>query len=238
MSWPKPIDHVYILCDPAKEPERANYLTRWLTSNPVGPYTMRLACYGSTLTDFQRSQYNPWLGRKPVPYEQRNYNSYSLNNSEISLVLNWAALAQDAVLNGYSVIMMLESDVIFDDAFLSNLTAAMNLLEKNPLEAQKTEWDFLSLSAGVDLYPRRTDGKTDLGWFPPSYPYYHTRTTDAMVFKVSMLNKLLDTLFPFSEALDWELNYQLTLHSSQSLWLDPPIIRQGSGKEYPTTLGR
>jgi hypothetical protein len=59
-----------------------------------------------------------------------------------------------------------------------------------------------------------------------------------MIFKVSMLDKILNSLFPFSEVLDWELNYQLTLNSSKSLWLDPPIIRQGSGKEYPTTLGR
>jgi hypothetical protein len=233
MSWPKPIDHVYIMCDPVKEPDRAAYLNRWLTSKHVGPYTMQLACYGSTLTDFQRSHYNPWLGRKPVPFEQRNYNSYSLNNSEISLVINWAALAQDAVLNGHSVVMMFESDVIFDDAFLPNLTTAMTLLE-----TQGTEWDFLSLSAGADLRPHRTDDKMTPGWFPPSYPYYHTRTCDAMIFKVSMLNKILDTLFPFSEVLDWEMNYQLTLHSSRSLWLDPPIIRQGSGKEYPTTLGR
>ena len=64
----------------------------------------------------------------------------------------------------------------------------------------------------------------------------HTRTTDAMIFRVPMLEKILTTLFPFAEVLDWELNYQLTRHSSVSLWLDPPIIRQGSGKEYETTL--
>jgi hypothetical protein len=57
-----------------------------------------------------------------------------------------------------------------------------------------------------------------------------------MIFKVSMLKQIVGTLFPFAEVLDWELNYQLTLHKSISYWLDPPIIRQGSGKEYPTTL--
>ena len=66
--------------------------------------------------------------------------------------------------------------------------------------------------------------------------YYHTRTTDAMIFKVDMMAKILGTLFPFAEVLDWELNYQLSLHKSRSFWLDPPIIRQGSGKEYKTTL--
>jgi hypothetical protein len=192
---------------------------------------MGLACYGNTLTDLQKQQYNPWLGRQPVPYEQRNFNSYSLKASEISLVLNWAAVAQDAVLQQYSVVMILESDVLFDTDFLGKLKTSLS-----NLQTQGTEWDFLSLSAGAGLRPRRPDGETLLDWFLPSYPYYHTRTTDAMIFKVSMLDKILDTLFPFSEVLDWELNYQLTRHSSKSLWLDPPILRQGSGKEYPTTL--
>jgi hypothetical protein len=57
-----------------------------------------------------------------------------------------------------------------------------------------------------------------------------------MIVKVGMLDKILGTLFPFSEVLDWELNYQLTRHRAISWWLDPPIVRQGSGKEYRTTL--
>jgi hypothetical protein len=143
------------------------------------------------------------------------------------LVLNWAAAAQAAVAAGHNVVMMLESDVLFDDGFLMKLTAVMN-----PLEGK--DWDFLSLSAGAGLRPPRNPQSHD-GWFSAPY-YYHTRTTDAMIFKVDMLKKILGTLFPFVDVLDWELNYQLTLHKSISLWLDPPILRQGSGKEYATTL--
>jgi hypothetical protein len=58
-----------------------------------------------------------------------------------------------------------------------------------------------------------------------------------MIFKVSMLEKIVGTFLPVAEVLDWELNYQLTLHGSRTLWLDPPIIRQGSATgEYATTL--
>lgn len=92
----------------------------------------------------------------------------------------------------------------------------------------------MSLSASSDLYPHRVPGSPD-GWFP-AHPYYSTRTTDAMIFKVSMLEKILTTFFPFKDIIDWELNYQLSLHKAVALWLDPPIIRQGSGHEYPTTL--
>ncbi len=231
MALPAPIDHTFILCDPSKEPERAAYLRKWLRDHSISPesYTMELHCYGNTLTmDTVERVYNPWVDRKPVEL-QRNFNSYNLKLGEISLVLNWAHAAHTAVERGYKVVMILESDVLFNDDFLEALAESMKQLEGR-------EWDFLSLTAGAGLRPPRSpsDGN-ERKWFPAPY-YYHTRTTDAMIFKVSMLEKIHSTLFPFAEVLDWELNYQLTLHKSRSFWLDPPILRQGSGKEYPTTL--
>lgn len=230
MNWPAPIDHTFILCDPRKEPERAAYLTKWLSAQNVSDsaYSMGLSCYGDSLRlETVDKVYNPWVDRKPVEL-QRNFNSYNLKLGEISLVLNWAYVAKQAVERGYKVVMILESDVLFSDEFLTHLGFALKSLPYD-------EWDFLSLSAGANLRPRREPDDNRLGWFPAPY-YYHTRTTDAMIFKVSMLEKILSTLFPFAEVLDWELNYQLTLHKSRSFWLDPAIIRQGSGKEYPTTL--
>lgn len=231
-TWPTPIDHTYILCDPAREPERAAYLTTWLREHAINPncYSMGLACYGSDLSvDTCYRVYNPWQNRKPAEKE-RSFNSYNLKAGEISLVLNWADAAQRAVNAGHRVVMILESDVIFHDDFLPQLATSMK-----ELSDKQVEWDFLSLSAGANLRPRRDPGETSYEWFLVTN-YYHTRTTDAMIFKVSMLEKILGTLFPFAEVLDWELNYQLELNASRSLWLDPPILHQGSGKIYPTTL--
>jgi hypothetical protein len=231
MDWPSPIDHTFILCDLLKEPERAAYLTSWLRTHNISAesYTMELSCYGDTLSmETVDRVYNPWVDRKPVEL-QRNFNSYNMKLGEISLVLNWAHAARTAVERGYKVVMILESDVIFHDDFLSGLTESL-------LKLEAQTWDFLSLTAGAGLRPRRRADDGGLrAWFPAPH-YYHTRTTDAMIFKVSMLEKILSTLFPFAEVLDWELNYQLTLHRSTSLWLDPPILHQGSGKEYPSTL--
>lgn len=230
MLWPAPIDHTFILCDPSKEPVRAAYLQSWLQAHDIRPeaYTMGLHCYGHEL-DMETVDrvYNPWVDRKPVEL-QRNFNSYNLKLGEISLVLNWVHAAKTAVERGYNIVMILESDVIFHDDFLPALGDSMKHLEGRP-------WDFLSLSAGADLRPRRDPTDTRRAWFPAPH-YYHTRTTDAMIFKTEMLKKILDTIIPFAEVLDWELNYQLTLHKSRSYWLDPPILHQGSGKVYPTTL--
>jgi hypothetical protein len=58
-----------------------------------------------------------------------------------------------------------------------------------------------------------------------------------MIFAVPMLAKISNTFFPCADVLDWELNYQLNLHRARCLWLDPPIITQGSGSGvYETTL--
>ena len=234
MRWPAPIDHAYILCDPEKEPERAAYLTSWLRRHAIDPdsYAMGLTCYGSTLSaaDAMRA-YNPWQNRRPVE-QHRNFTSHNLRLAEISLGVNWGSAAQKAVAAGHKVVLFLESDVLFFDTFLDDLATSMKLLEHRP-------WDFLSLTAGANLRPPRPDASSStplpLGWFDHP-PYFHTRTTDAMIVRGTMLEKIVSTYFPFAEILDWELNYQLELHKSRSLWLDPPILRQGSGKEYPTTL--
>jgi hypothetical protein len=230
--WPAPIDHVFILCDPVKEPDRAKYLNEWLASNriPSTSYTLGLTCYGSDLTaeDAWRV-YNPWVDRGPVE-RQRNFNSYNLKMGEISLCINWATAAAAAIKGSYGCVMFLESDVIFSDGFLTKLGAALGAFES------RDEWDFLSLSEGPNLRPPRAAGEANKpAWFKAP-DYFHTRTTDAMIFRVGMLRKILGSFFPFAEVLDWELNYQLTLHGSRSFWLDPPIIRQGSGREYATTL--
>lgn len=230
-KWPEPIDHTYILCDPAREPDRAAYLKQWLSDNHISTdcYTMGLSCYGTTITPaYAMSVYDPTRPRDPVPGEHKNFNRSNLKLGEISLVLNWAAAAKDAVAKRYGAVMILESDVLFSPTFLSDLRMSLSVLKTVP-------WDFLSLSEGPKLRPKRDAGDTRLAWFQVRH-YYHTRTTDAMIFKVSMLEKILGTLFPFAEVLDWELNYQLTRHVSQSFWLDPPIIKQGSGTVYPTTL--
>lgn len=233
MRWPVPIDHLYILCEPREERTRATYLANWFKSHNIDDdcWSFINKCYGKTLSAADaHAAYNPYVDRRPVE-AVRSFNSYNMKPSEISLCINWDHFARSAVLHGHKVVMMFESDVIFNDDFYIRLKDSMDLLAQN-----KVDWDFLSISAGADLRPERSDRTDCLGWFPSLNHYYHTRTCDAMIFKVSMLEKIIKTFLPVAEVLDWELNYQLTLHGSRTLWLDPPIIRQGSSREYETTL--
>jgi len=237
MRFPTPIDHVYILCDPQKEPDRAAYLQAWFHQKAIDPtqYTMVLDTYGSD-SYFQSKvvwdHYDAWStahGRKPL-----NFNTTNLKPTELSLIWNWAAVARRAVLAGHRVVLILESDVLFCEDFLHRFTTALSSLEDETGGA----WDFLSLSASAGLTPSiSNNGRL---WYPPNHPLLPTRCTDTMVFRVSMLKNILDTLFPCAEALDWELNFQLVLHKARAFWLHPPVTRQGSGTTadhtYPTRI--
>lgn len=233
MSLPPIIDHIYILCDKSKEPERAAFLTKWFEESgiPSFKYTFLSVCYGDTLTAEQAwKAYNPW--NKYRPSKIRSMNSYNMKLGEISLCINWAAAALESAKANHKVVMFWESDVLPDSDFLNKLTDSLSMLESK----HKDNWDFLSLSAGANLRPKRVNPTdTSLDWFPVRN-YYHTRTTDAMIFRVDLLKRILSTFFPFAEVLDWELNFQLSIHKSRSFWLDPPIIKQGSGTVYKTTL--
>lgn len=210
------------------------YLTKWMSENAIDPatYTIGCTCYGDTITLEQiKEAYDPWVSRPEVPGQQRNFNSYNMKASEISLIRNWADIAKDAVAKNYGTVMILESDVIFDSDFLTKLGIAFRALNN-------VSWDFLSLNEFADMRPLRNDDRSTPGWFRVN-GYYHTRTCASMVFKVSMLEKILSTYYPVSDVLDWELNYQLTRHMSLSFWLDPPIIKQGSLESegaYKSTL--
>jgi hypothetical protein len=232
--FPKPIDHVYILCNAEKEPDRFAYLSQWLRDKHIDPtqVSIGMATYG-TDPFFQSKDlwkvYDPWSTKHGRRIQ--NFNARNLKPGELSLVLNFAEVAKAAVAAKHEVVLILESDVIFCDEFFTALEGAFAVVPPG--------WDFLSLSASAGIRPTTT--RPNQLWYSPNNPRHPTRATDSMIFRVPMLAKILETLFPFAEALDWELNFQLTLHGASCWWLDPPVTRQGSGVPgsgsiYLTTL--
>ena len=224
-TWPSPIDHAYIVCSKEHEPERYATIKKWLDDQKMDPscYTF---CYFKHSSDINGDEafkaYNPWSDRPRVDGEEKQFTRYNMKLSEISLCINWGFTGMSAVKKNHpSAVLILESDPVFEDGFLEALGTSMKKLEGK-------EWDYLSIGDGVGLRPHRPTGTSERDWFPSVKPYYHTRTTVGQVFKVSMLKKVLSTFFPFSEPLDWELNYQLTRHAAKSLWLDPILIKNGS----------
>lgn len=110
----------------------------------------------------------------------------------------------------------------------------MSLLNK-----REGGWDFVSLSDGVGTHADRPDLKTNsvyapVGLYKPPHPFPF-RCTDSMLFRVEILKKMRRTAFPFSECLDWELNYQLGSNGGIALWVEPHLVEQGTVKQRMLT---
>jgi hypothetical protein len=151
---------------------------------------------------------------------------------EISLILNFYFAMRDAVEKGYKTILILESDVFLRPDFEERLIKIFMELEKRGDDG----WDYVSLSDGVGTH---ADGYVnnymDQKVCEPPHQFMF-RCTDSMLFRTEILKKIIGTLLPFRDCLDWELNYQFALHRGKGLWAEPHIVEQGSTKSRDISL--
>ena len=214
------VDQIFLLANSRREPERLNRLLPHLLERgiPKDKITMSGPTWGDELTSEEIFQYYDPFCRKEIPIF--TFKARCLSRGEISLVINFIWGAQEACKRGYKTVVFLKSDVFLRDDFISRLDA---------LIAQPVDWDYISLGEGVRTRPPNCDisqfGPTKLYEPPHQFVY---RCTDSMVFKVSYLQRILQTMRPFRECLDWELNIQNMHHKGISLWADPPLVEQGT----------
>lgn len=221
-KWPDEIDKVYLLVHQQKEKDRFERLVPHFVSRgvPIEKIQVCAPTWGDELTsDTIFKVYDPFcrLGMPNFTFKAR-----CLSKGEISLVLNFYFAARDAVEKGYKRVLIFESDTWLRQDFLPRFCDLLSDLKDK-------EWDYVSLGEGARTRPEGC---------PPSmfastkaYKPHHQfvfRCTDSMMFQVSYLQKILTTLFPFRECLDWELNVQTMAHKGNSWWADPPLAEQGT----------
>jgi hypothetical protein len=232
MNWPSQIDKVFLLVHPIHEKERYERLIPHFLSCGI-PQDKILCCaptWGSELTSEMIFQvYDPFC-REGVPVF--TWKARCLSKGEISLVLNFYAAAKIAVEQNMKNILIFESDTWLREDFLPRLN---DLFE----ELSNKAWDYVSLGEGVRTRPPGCEpsmyAKTKIYTPPHQFVF---RCTDSMLFQVSYLQKILTTLIPFRECLDWELNIQTMAHKGRTFWADPPLAEQGTavGRQYTTLI--
>ena len=232
MDW-SAIDAIYLLCHPEKEPSRWQRLLKHLQERGVPQE--KLVCIGKTWGDQLDEKvfdlYDPFLQRG-CPY--LSWKGRALSLGEISLVMNFWIGVDHALERDYKHVIFLESDVFLRDDFTRRLGDLMTLLQ-----AREAGWDFVSLSDGVGTHAERLDLNTNsvyalTGVYKPPHQFPF-RCTDSMLFRVEILKKMRRTAFPFSECLDWELNYQLGSNGGIALWVEPHLVEQGTVKNRMMT---
>lgn len=217
------LDRIIILGNPRREKERLDRLMPHLLARGI-PAEKIIICgptWGDELPNSTIFQvYDPFC-RKDIPIF--TFKARCLSRGEISLVLNFITAAQEVVARNYGKVVFLESDVWLREDFVSRLDDLLKQLEDK-------EWDYVSLGEGARTRPPGCDpslfAPTKL-YVPPHQFVY--RCTDSMLFQVNYLRKILTTIIPFRECLDWELNVQNMVHKGHVYWADPPLAEQGTG---------
>ena len=229
-AWPDTVLAVYVLCHPEKEAERFRRLMPHLEAVGIPADRLRVCAptWGTDLTVEQIfANYSPFLARGGCP--SFSFKAANLTRGEISLALNLQAAIVHAVRatekeDGRRSVIILESDVWLRADFvprLRDLLASAAGLAPN--------WDYISLSEGVGTRPPGCPVSyftPEKAWLPPHEWVF--RCTDSMLFSVDYLRRLSQTVLPFKECTDWEMNFQMMLHRGVALWADPPMVEQGT----------
>ncbi len=223
MDWIPPI---YIMCNRTHEPNRYAILVEHLPKKGIPMEKVRWieGPWGSELTseDYFK-HYDPFEKRLGFPIACC-FKSAMLLRGEVSLVLTFKKLVEEAVAAGHDTILVFESDVVLRDDFMIRLRSVLE-------EGANRNWDYISLGEGVGTRP----SEHRLSYFSPTKLYkpatqWVFRCTDSMLFRRKFLQKLAVTLNRFRECLDWELNVQIIAHGGIALWADPPLVEPGSGR--------
>jgi hypothetical protein len=226
------LDAIYCIVNKTYEPDRAhrliNHVLERLPSFPQDRICLCAPTWGKDLTTEESFKvYDPWMGRPGWPCF--TWKNRCLIKGEISLVLNFYMGMKDALEKGYKTVLILESDVFLRKDFEERLLKIFAVAEDKP-------WDYISLSDGVgrhaDCYTHPYMEQTVAS--PPQQ--YVFRCTDSMIFRTEIFKKIITTIIPFRECLDWELNFQFLVHGGKALWAEPPLVEQGTTKRRSVSL--
>ena len=227
------LPNIYVMCNPEYEPIRYQLLLKHLPARGIplervkfvhGPWGSEI----SSETYFE--VYDPYKIRFGFD-KALCFKAARLLKAEVSLNLSFHKAVQAALADGVECAIFFESDVVLREDFLPRLKTVME-----DVSAWKA-WDYISLGEGVGTRPPGHDpsyfGPTQLYAAPHQFVF---RCCDSMLLRRSFLEKVSQTLIPFRECLDWEMNIQMMLHQGTSIWVDPPLVEPGSGRARAATL--
>lgn len=154
-------------------------------------------------------------------FKKMNQLSYpkkrQLRKAEISLEFKHIKIYQDIVNNNIDTALILEDDAIFEEDFLKKFNFNINATPK--------DWDFIFIGSGCNLRIDKEVLNSNIA-YKKEHPA--SKCTDSYIIKKEAAAKILETIFPFTFPIDFELNYQMFIHDMNVYWWEPPIVYQGS----------
>jgi hypothetical protein len=223
------LPHIYILCNPQKEPIRYQFLKGHLEKRGIPSEKVHWVqlVWGTDLTSEQIfSAYDPFHHRFGMKHNL-SLQSAALSRGEMSLILTFNEAVRQILEAGHETAIVFESDVFLREDFLERLESVL----KEGCVDEHSDWDYISLGEGVGVRPSGCSpsyfGAVKL--YSPPHKFVF-RCCDSMLFRRKFLEKLAKTFLPVRECLDWELNVQMTLHNGVARWADPPLVEPGTAR--------
>jgi len=240
----KGIEQIYVIIDKEREPDRFEYIDKWMKENGITNKKYSMYCYKDTLTegDIERFyDHNPQMYWKKFTTnyfnnKMRINESRRLRDAEISLVINHIKVLQDAVENGYESVLILESDVIFEEDFIKRWN-------EEYIEQVPKDWDVVILGSGNSNHSKMKEGfTTPLTKTEGKRIYYNPRfmvkCTEATLFTQSACKRILEGIIPFHAPIDHEYDYHASKNRMNMFMCEPPLIKNGSEiNRYKTAIG-
>jgi hypothetical protein len=162
--------------------------------------------------------YDPFLQRGPIPPFTPNASHLPLD--EVIKMLNFASSVQNAAslpLPDSTPILLLDATIIARHDFLARL--------KEFLESSKTtDWECVSLAHTPSTVPPEADAS----YFSSPQIYEQEPmsvvNSGALLLRLSFIRKIVKTILPFRDPVDYELIFQTLLHKTKAYYMYPPIL--------------
>lgn len=113
--------------------------------------------------------------------------------------------------------LILEDDAILDNDFVNRLNL---YLETCPIDIE-----IACINNGCNLHINNGLIENNKYW----YKTFYTRTCCSYLITNGCCQKLLNSIIPFDNAIDHELNKQIKNNDINMYWLEPTLVVDGSG---------
>jgi len=225
------IHHTFFLVHPKYEPERYLSILGAIQRQKIENYTIFSHTWGCDITESMRTALVK--SDTSMRYHGRTMDTHPLTNGEISLFLNHIECLQTIRKSFRSGnFLLLESDVLFQDNFESNIKKVLDM-------SKECTWDIINIGEGnaIDLPKSRP--------IENSLQLYHekrNRCTEGILWNYSAVVKFLE-YYEKTCDIDGPIDTKMDVFSEfvggfEIYWAHPPLVYQGSVRNIFRSLLR
>lgn len=205
------LEKIYI-CHWKKLKDRKENLLKSLGNQNIKNYVF--------VEDYDKDDWNLNELKKKFPYVfKKTPKGRNLNNSETSLLLKHYHIMRDLNSSDSDYALVLEDDVVFCDNFLNNLEVCYNQFP--------SDWDLVWVGTCCNLHSEYIEGKY-------VYPETSSRCTHAYLISKKCSNKILNSEYKITEAIDHLYNFFIRTLKLNNYWIEPALAIQNP--KYKTTI--